>query len=385
MKPHLPLCLLATATISGAAAGATVLPTAGGPVSVGNWGYQLQGPPAADGELLPGPLAAAPHDLVVVDYARFGDDGSTFTPAEVAAINNRSGNQEGLAGQRRISSAYVSIGEASEFRSYWDASWTQDGSADSPLTASAPSWLGPVNPDFPESRKVRYWDNDWQDVIFNDAGTGYLDRIVGQGFDSAYLDIVDAYFFWGSEFPANERVANDPTDGQDAARRMIDFVVTLTEHARETNPDFFVIPQNGAFILNDADFDGPLAADKRLRDDYLAAIGGIGVEDVYFGGDADEDNPFNPDEDTIAILQEDFFAAGKPVFAVDYLTDASKIEQFEARALADGFLPYVANSRDLDTLSAPSTPTAIPEPVALSGLALLSTLLLRRTSGRLSA
>lgn len=328
--------------------------TADGPVPTNHWGYQLQ---AAEG-LTPGPLSAAPHDLIVIDHSRFGDATSRFTSAEVTAMKTRAGGN----GQRRVVAAYLSIGEASEFRSFWDKRWTTDGSADSPLQAGAPSYLGPVNADWPESRKVRYWDADWQNVIFNQAGTGWLDAIVAQGFDAAYLDIVDAYYFWGEDVPAEQRQAGDPSDTQDAARRMIDFIVELTAHARQTNPSFFVVPQNGAFILNDADYAGPLAEDPDRRAAYLDAIGAIGVEDVYCGGDLDEDNPFQPDQDTIAVLKKDFLAQGKPVFAVDYLTDSTIADRFVAAALRDGFTPYVAPSRGLDVMAPPIIKPAKPLP-----------------------
>ncbi|MEO0514196.1 MAG: endo alpha-1,4 polygalactosaminidase [Planctomycetota bacterium] len=328
--------------------------TIDGPVPVRHWGYQLQGGASAEG-LLPGPLSAVPHDLIVIDHARFGDAASRFTLAEVAAMKTRADGSD----ERRVVAAYLSIGEASEFRSFWDAQWTADGSADSPLRDGAPRYLGPVNPNWPESRKVRYWDPDWQDILFNQANTGWLDAIVAQGFDAAYLDIVDAYYFWGQTVPPEERQDGDPRDGQDAARRMIDLVVALTTHARQTNPRFFVIPQNGAFILNDADYAGPLAQDPARRAAYLDALGAIGVEDVYCGGDLDQDNPFDPDQDTIAVLQKDFLAQGKPVLAVDYLTEAAIADRFVAAAVRDGFLPYVAPSRGLDVM-APPVVTAKP-------------------------
>lgn len=336
---------------------AASLNTTDGPVTVNNWGYQLQGPASVGGELRSAPLAAAAHDLIVIDYARFGDAASAFTPDEVTRMKQRDGG----SGQRRVAAAYISIGEASDFRTYWNPDWTSDGKADGRLTDAAPPWLGPVNPDFPESRKVRYWDADWQTVMANNTNTGYLDTIVGQGYDAAYLDIVDAYYFWGEEATAAQKQAGDPTDVQDAARRMINFIVDITATARRTNPDFFVIPQNGAFILNDADFGGSLDPDPQLRESFLDAIGAIGVEDLYFGGDEDEDNPFNPDADTIAILKADFLANGKPVFVVDYLTDQTKASQFIEATVADGFIPYVAPSRDLDTLNPPS----VPEPATL--------------------
>ena len=327
--------------------------TRDGPVAVESWGYQLQGPPP-QGDLSAEVLAASAHDLLVIDYARRGDGGSRFTPAQIEAIQNRPGG----GGRRRVVAAYLSIGEASDFRDYWIRGWTGDGSADSPLTPAAPGYLGPVNPDYPESRKARYWQPDWQAIFFNQAYDGYLDQIVDQGFDAAYLDIVDAYYFWAEEASNQDKRPGDPTDSQDAARRMIDLIVRLTAHARRSNPAFFVIPQNGAFILNDADFAGPLPPDPARRAAYLDAIGGIGVEDLYFRGDLDQNNPFRPDHETVTILQQDFLREHRPVFVVDYISSPAKVGRFFRQAAADGFLPYAAPRRDLDRLAIPVTTDA---------------------------
>ncbi len=44
-------------------------------------------------------------------------------------------------------------------------------------------------------------------MIVNDGKTGALDRIVANGFDAAYLDIVDAYYFWGIEAKTSDKRA----------------------------------------------------------------------------------------------------------------------------------------------------------------------------------
>lgn len=317
--------------------------TSTGALTVTTWGYVLQG---RDGKSLDaGLLSSATHDLLVIDSSRDGTDAGRFSAGEIARM------KDGMGG-RSVVASYISIGEASDFRDYWNAGWTAGGAASGRLTGRAPDWLGPVNPDWPESRKVRYWDPDWQKLLFNDARTGELDAIVRAGFDAAYLDIVDAYYFWGSEVAARDRQAGDPANAQQAARRMVDFIVALTDHARETNPDFFVIPQNGAFILND------LGSDSARRAAYLDAIGGIAVEDLYAPGNADENNPLKPDREQIAVLQRDFLAKGKPVFVVDYLNDPKLFAEFYKQAARDGFIPYAAPDRDLDRLA--GTPDGAP-------------------------
>jgi cysteinyl-tRNA synthetase len=304
-------------------------------VTVGNWGYQLQGP---NGDpLVPDSLASATHDLLVIDATHDGHNATRFTTDELTRI------KDGMGG-RSVVVSYMSIGEADDYRDYWHKGWTTTGTATGQLTDAAPDWLGPVNPDWPESRKVRYWDADWQKIIFNDKGTGELDGIVKSGFDAAYLDIVDAYYFWGAEVSAGQRQPGDPKNEHQAAQRMVDFVVDMTAHARETNPDFFTMPQNGEWIID------ALGSDSARKAAYLDAIGGIGVEDLYFGGNKDENNALNPDKETINVLKRDFLDNGIPVYVVDYLTDKKKIAEFTRLALKDGFIPYAAPDRDLDRL-----------------------------------
>ncbi|WP_428429775.1 MJ1477/TM1410 family putative glycoside hydrolase [Pararhizobium sp.] len=314
---------------------ALMFKTSTGTVAVDNWGYQLQGLNGSPQNI--DLLVSATHDLLVIDSSRDGTNNGRFTIDEVARM------KDGMGG-RSVVVSYISIGEASDFRDYWDKDWTVNGNATGKLTSEAPDWLGPVNPDWPESRKVRYWDADWQNTMFNSRKTGDLDAIVKAGFDAAYLDIIDAYYFWGAEVPKAVRQPGDPVNQKQAAQRMVDFVVALTEHARKTNPDFFVIPQNGAWILND------LGSDSARRKAYLDVIGGIAVEDLYYRGDKDENNPLKPDKETIAILKRDFIDKGIPVFVVDYISGSDRVAAFNKMVLADGFIPFAAPERDLDRL-----------------------------------
>ena len=330
--------------------------TSHGTIDVSNWGYQLQG--INGNPLDPNFYATSTHNFVVIDYSSNGLDSGMHTAAQVDAIKTKPGGG--------VAVSYISIGEASDFRDDWNPAWTSTGQATGALTQAAPHWLGPVNPDWPEGRKVRYWESGWQNEIFNTQHTGALDKIVTQGFDAAYLDIVDAYYFWGVEATAAQRKPGDPAagDDRDAAGRMIDFIVNMTAHARETNPDFFVILQNGDYII-----DALRDLDPVRKAALLDAIGGIAVEDVYLrGGSAPENNAFKPDAERIAVLQRDFLGNGKAVFAVDYATDPTKMGLFVERAISDGFIPTVAPDRDLDrpfaALQSPATSTESDDLVA---------------------
>ena len=349
----LALASLAAPSVADAQA---VLPTSDGPVTVESWCFVLQG--SGDAGLSADALAASPYGMVVTDYSRNGRRANKFTRDEVRRIRDGDAGDAGDAGEaggdrrRKVVVSYLSIGEAGDFRDdYWDPEWTRSGEANSPLTDQAPSFLGPVNPNWPECRKVRYWQSDWRDLMFNDAHTGYVDQVIAQGFDGAYLDIVDGYYFWGVEISRADQRPDDPTGPRDAARRMIRFVVDLAAHARLQNPAFLVIPQNGQFLLQDAELTGPEG--DALRDAYLGAISGIGNEDTYYHGGRSVDNDLRPDEAKIAILKRDFLGEGKPVFVAEYLTDPAKVREFADRARADGFIPYVAPRRELDVIGPP--------------------------------
>jgi len=103
---------------------------------VQSWAYQLQGEDGAYLDLTP--LAVSDSDLFVIDYSRDGSDEGRFTSAKIDAL------RDGGPGVRTVL-AYLSIGEAESYRSYWDLAWQSD----------PPPWLGPTNPDWAGNYKAR--------------------------------------------------------------------------------------------------------------------------------------------------------------------------------------------------------------------------------------
>jgi uncharacterized protein (TIGR01370 family) len=320
-----------------------VIETKDGAVAFESWSYRLQG---AGGDALGvEDIAALDAGLVVTDYSRDGTDEGAFTPADVATM-------QGAGPDRKIVLAYISIGESEDFRAYWDESWTRDGSAGGALRSDAPAWLGPLNPEWPDSRKVRYWDEDWHAIAID-----WVETIAGQGFDGAYLDIVDAYYFWAHEVRDKDREPGDPRSGSEAAARMIDFIVELSAVARAINPDFVLVQQNAPFLLNDLVYD---TGGKPKPDDARIAalhevVAGIALEDLYLRGGKDEDNRFRPDKATIKEVIEAYAGQGEFVLSVDYVRKPGLIEKYLARAEDDGFLPYAAPYRELDRVATTGT------------------------------
>lgn len=317
--------------------------------SIQSWGYNIQKPNAEA-------IIGSPYDVVVIDYSRTGEDDEAFTPDDVRRM------QVKPDGSRRYVLAYMSIGEAESYRYYWHADWAEplrvaEGGAvadesdedteDAPNDAkgkkapskrptsgkykilnvprlSAPPWLGRENEGWPGNFLVRYWDKNWQDIIFG-SKTAYLDRIIAAGFDGVFLDRVDAFTGVADERPAGRA-------------EMVAFVTAIASHARKLKPDFAIVPQNGEDLL--------------LEPAYLAVIDAIAKEDLLFGH-PNEGQPNPPAEVTRAAEKLALAVrAGLPVLAVEYILAKEKTDQLRADLTARGFTPYFG-VRTLDRLILP--------------------------------
>ncbi len=295
---------------------------------VGDWGYQLQG---YEDDMQP--VIDSKFDLIVMDYSLSGGAEDEFTGSDIEKLRTSAPCEQ------KIILSYLSIGEAEEFRFYFDDMPTD-------LLFDEP------NPQFPDNIKVRFWEKAWQDIIFGNAEEGenksYLDRIIDAGFDGVYLDIIDAYEFWGSD----DIGGNGERDT--AAKEMVEFVIAIADYARKVRgkSGFIVVPQNGAGII-DADAysfaDNPDLEAEIQKERYFANIDAIGAEDSFFFGIKENNNSLNIQTDTIDLLNI-FRDAGKPVLSVDYVQSEEKVKMYYELALKEGYIPY-ATIRDLDILT----------------------------------
>lgn len=129
-----------------------------------------------------GSLAATYYDLLIVDLY-YGAE--PLTAAEVEALQHKPN------GARRQVFAYMSVGEAETYRPYWQDAWG----------AEMPGWLAAKNKDWADNYKVKYWRPEWRQILYG-SEDAYLDRILAAGFDGAFLDVVDAY--WYFQYPRGE-------------------------------------------------------------------------------------------------------------------------------------------------------------------------------------
>lgn len=155
--------------------------------------------------------------------------------------------------------AYIDIGEAEEWRTYWQADWE----------IGDPDWIVAEDPDGWEGNfPVAYWREEWRAIWLGESG--YLQLLLDSGFDGVYLDWVEAYSDENVIWAAQQ-------DAVDPLEEMKSFVSDLAGYARAQQPDFIVIAQN--------------AAELTEHDDYLAFIDAIAQEQTWFDGGADNDPP----------------------------------------------------------------------------------------------
>lgn len=121
-------------------------------------------------------VVATNYDAVIMDF--FLND-ETFTASEINQLRNKAN------GGKRIVICYMSIGEAEDYRYYWESSWN----------TSKPNWLVNENPDWPGNFKVKYWNEDWQNIIYKNSDS-YLNKILTADFDGVYLDIIDGFEYF---------------------------------------------------------------------------------------------------------------------------------------------------------------------------------------------
>lgn len=208
-----------------------------------SWHYQLQGTPAVED--------VRDVDLLVID----GDeDPSPY-----------------LDGARQVA-AYISIGEAEGYRSYF--------------STFPRSLLFPVNPKWPSNYPVHFWHSKWEEIVLARAK-----EMQKKGFTALYLDKVDVVEDleqrFPGEFPADVRMR----------------MYVLLMKIRQAVPGMALIQQNAETIL-------PLTQH---------VIDAVGVEDLYYGED---DVGMMNDAQSISRREQRLMDSGKPVFLVEYLNGA---------------------------------------------------------------
>lgn len=276
---------------------------------VDSWVYQLQ-------NANPEEIVESNVDLIVMDYSRDGTEAGEYSQEDINMIK-----ESGI-----LPIAYISIGEAENYRFYWEGTWE----------VNPPDWLGKENSQWPGNYAVKFWSDDWKEIVFS-----YIDRIIEQGFSGLYLDKVDEYEYWCDSSNNEALLLNE----EEVADSMVEFIQEIKEYCTDKKEDFILIPQNGEGLIQ-------LSNGK-----ILESVSGWGVKDLFYSGI----NPVSGDETNFRIdLLERVCQNDKIVLSVDYVDDGSgfsgvnkqRIEDYIQKARGNGFIPYAARSdRNLDELN----------------------------------
>lgn len=271
------------------------------------WFYQLQN---LDHQELLDTSAA----LMVIDPSRGGDGDSAgfWTSQEIAA----------LSAQGKVVLSYLSIGEAEEYRDYWQANWN-----DSP-----PKFLHRANPNYTNNYLVRYWLPEWKAIVRQ-----RLVRDVANGFNGVYLDKVDAFDDWMEADPSL-----DPDMLKQEMAQFISELRAAGDAEAEKRGGHFVL-----YLQNSGDlWQAPGLTGK---------IDGLAVEEFSLGWE-NQDGVRTPSEVRLEMKQhlEEAHKAGVTTLVIDYPDKSTRSEQ-RAEAIEDarrvGALPLLApRSLDGDSL-----------------------------------
>lgn len=250
--------------------------------SIRSWAYWLDSPSVDQ-------LARTRYELLVTDE---------LSSSQIARL------RAGACRPRLV--GYLSIGEAEDYRWYWQDAWRP----------GSPSWLLEENEDWDGNHRVEFWNPAWQRIVLTS-----LDRLVDLGYDGVYLDIVDAY------------------EDQGHRAEMAAFVRAIASRARSRSPlgaDFGVFVQNAESLA--------------AQPDVVGHLTGMAREETYVWA---TDDPVPSSERRSIEADLDRVLAGSQghlVLTVDYASDAALARDAESSSRARGYLPYVTGV-DLDALS----------------------------------
>lgn len=281
---------------------------------VDSWAIQLQGlerPGAADA------LAREPVHMLVLEATRTVKGQENFpTRALVERLS-----------AEKLCLAYVNVGQAEDYRTYWTSSWRGPGEPSFVLGPDPDGWQG----NYP----VAYWDPRWRRELWGAPGA-LVDAAIADGFDGVLCDWVLGYED-ATVASAARRAGVDP------ARAMAELLRDLRAYARAKRPGFVVLAQNGIGLP--ARVPESLAWIDGYTQESLSFMGraGAGWEDAEAG---DLPIPAEGDWSTAALSAQiaALRARGARVFTLDYARKAENVALALRRSRALGCIPAVSLS-----------------------------------------
>ena len=198
---------------------------------------------------------------------------------------------------------YISLGEAEEFRWYWDEIKNE-------------GFVLEENPDWEGDYYVDVRDPLWQKYVIDHI----IPEILNKGFDGLFMDTIDTAEYL--EYVDAEKYAGS-----------VDAMVEMIKKIRVNYPDIYIISNNGLILLD------------RITDCIDFAL----VEDLYTTYDFDKNEYGVQSSETTAemfsVLKNFSKKTNLPILTLDYVDPSNKkdIKKVMKKSRADGFYPYVAD------------------------------------------
>jgi len=297
-------------------------------------------------------LAHTHYDMLILEPTRtdWSSDSKNFdTKAMVTKLKNTKASDNI---HRKLIIAYIDIGEAEDWRWYW--TWSNEyNDCNEPLPNGWPDYIIACDPDgWPGNYPVAYWDERWKDIVIygenQDSSpygdyTSIIDEVIKDGFDGIYLDWVEA-FEMKAVMDEAKKQAKDP------ATEMINFIQEMRDYAEKRNPDFIIIQQNAASLI------------EGHSNDLLSVIDALAQEAIWYDGDAtdnwDDTNGYDSINDSSLVdyylgYLDQYLTVEVPVFDVEYALNYA--DDAYSMASNKGYVPY-CTSRSLAKLTTTPPP-----------------------------
>jgi len=204
--------------------------------------------------------------------------------------------------------AYISVGEAENYRFYWDQ--IQDK-----------PWVLEENADWEGNFFVDVRDPEWRKLLIEEV----IPKIVEQGFQGLFLDTIDTAVYL-------EEKSSEEFDGS------LEAMVSLVGDIHQAFPKLMLLSNNGFEIL----------------EKIAPFLSGLIVEDINMMIDFENDSykPVSPKDRAykIGILKPLMDKYGFSVFNIDYVPQSNRklIRQSIRESRRLKFKPYVAEARLAD-------------------------------------
>lgn len=129
-----------------------------------------------------------------------------------------------------------------------------------------------------------------------------------------------------------------------AGVKMQQFVIDISHSARQKKSNFIIIPQNGIELCF-----SDLASDQGFDMDYMNAINGVGIEELFY------DKTKVDDDYRLKMAQK--IQTKKKVFVADYTPSMTNYHSAITQCDENGFIPFPRLNNNYDYSSIPSQPT----------------------------